>query len=404
MLYRYKAIDQANGEEKNGSIDAATVDIAISALQRRELVIISIVAADTQTFWEKVSTMGAARKVTYREVVILSRQISTLFHAQVSALRVFQLLSVEAENEGLRLTLNEIAEDIQGGMALSGALGKHPEAFSDFYVNMVRAGEESGNLSNTFSYLADYLDRTFELVSKTRNALIYPAFVIGVFIIVMILMLVVVIPKLAVIITETGKELPIYTKAVIATSNFLIHYGLFLAVVIIAAGVGFWRYLQTQPGKEAFAELSLHVPYVGELYKKLYLARIADNLNTMLSSGIAVVRAVEIAASVVGNEIYKNALLDASNDVRTGVALSVAIGKHPEIPGIMVQMIKVGEETGEVGSILETLAKFYKREVDNAVETLIGLIEPAMIILLGLGVGGLLVSILLPIYDLASSF
>ncbi len=404
MLYRYKAIDHTNGEERSGSIDAATVDIAIAALQRRELVIISIVAADTQTFWEKVQSMGTTKKVSYRDVVILSRQISTLFHAQVSALRVFQLLGVEAENESLRLILGEIAEDIQGGMALSGALGKHPEVFSDFYVNMVRAGEESGNLSDTFSYLADYLDRSFELVSKTKNALIYPAFVIGVFFIVMILMLVVVIPKLAVIITETGKELPVYTKAVIGASNFLINYGLLLLVVIIALGFFVWRFLNTQEGKEAFAAVTLRLPYAGDLYRKLYLARIADNLNTMLSSGIAVVRGVEIAASVVGNEVFKNALMETASDVRTGVSLSAAIGKHPEIPGIMVQMIKVGEETGEVGSILETLAKFYKREVDNAVETLIGLIEPAMIILLGLGVGGLLVSILLPIYDLASSF
>ena len=297
MLYRYKAIDHANGEEKNGSIDAATVDLAIASLQRRELVIISIVSADTQTLWEKVSTFGSAKKITYREVVILSRQISTLFHAQVSALRVFQLLSVECENESLQTTLNEIAEDIQGGMALSGALSKHPAAFSDFYVNMVRAGEESGNLSDTFAYLADYLDRSFELMSKTKNALIYPAFVISVFIIVMILMLVVVIPKLAVIITETGKDLPIYTTAVIGASNFLINYGLFLAIIVITLGVLFSRYMQTQQGKEAFAAISLRVPYVGALYQKLYLARIADNLNTMLSSGIAVVRAVEIAAS-----------------------------------------------------------------------------------------------------------
>ncbi len=404
MLYRYKAIDHTDGEEKSGSIDAATLDIAIAALQRRELVIISIVAADTVSVWKKMSLMGGSQSVPYREVVILSRQISTLFHAQVSALRVFQLLSLEAENDVLRADLNQIAEDIQGGMSLSGALGKHPEVFSDFYTNMVRSGEESGNLSNTFSYLADYLDRSFELISKTRNALIYPAFVVGVFIIVMVLMLVVVIPKLSVIISETGKELPIYTKAVIGASNFLIHYGLFLVVAIAALGFLFWRFMQTKEGKEAFASISLRVPYVGDLFKKLYLARIADNLNTMLSSGIAVVRAVEISASVVGNEVYKNALLEVSRDVRTGVALSAAIGKHPQIPGIMVQMIKVGEETGEVGSILETLAKFYKREVDNAVETLIGLIEPAMIILLGLGVGGLLVSILLPIYDLASSF
>jgi type IV pilus assembly protein PilC len=404
MLYRYKAIDHSDGEEKNGSIDASSLDVAIASLQRRELIIISIVGAEEGDVWKKILAFGGAKKVPYRDVVILSRQISTLFHAQVSALRVFQLLSTEAESDTLRATLVQISEDIQGGMSLSGALGKHPAIFSDFYVNMVHSGEESGNLSNTFSYLADYLDRSFELASKTKNALIYPAFVMSVFVIVMVLMLVIVIPKLSVIISETGKELPIYTKAVIGASNFLIDYGLFLCVIIGISGFLFWRVMQTKEGKETLASISLRVPYVGDLYKKLYLARIADNLNTMLSSGIAVVRAVEISATVVGNEIYKNALMEVARDVRTGVALSAAIGKHPQIPGIMVQMIRVGEETGEVGSILETLASFYKREVDNAVDTLIGLIEPAMIILLGLGVGGLLVSILLPIYDLASSF
>lgn len=402
MLYRYKAIDQLNEEEKTGSIEAATVDIAIAALQRRKLIIVSIVPADQVSVWERFVSSGPT--VSYRDVVILSRQIATLFKAQVSALRVFQLLSLEAENTTLRRRLEEVAEDIQGGMSLSGALGKHPDVFSDFYVNMVRAGEESGNLSSTFNYLADYLDRSYELVSKTKNALIYPAFVIVVFIVVMILMLVVVIPKLSAIILETGKDLPFYTKIVIGLSNFFIHYGIFFLVILALGGFALWRYAHTESGKAYLAHISLSVPYIGDLYRKLYLARIADNLNTMLSSGIAVVRAMEVSASIVGNEVYRAALMQVAQDVRGGVALSAAMSKHEVIPGIMVQMIKVGEETGEVGSILETLAKFYKREVDTAVDTLISLIEPAMIILLGLGVGGLLTSILMPIYDIAGSF
>lgn len=402
MLYRYKAIDQIDNEERSGTIEAATIDIAIAALQRRRLVIITIVADDQTSFWARGFLVR--QKVSYREVVILSRQISTLFKAEVSALRVFQMLSLESENPALGRGLAEVTEDIQGGMTLSNALGKHPDVFSEFYVNMVRAGEESGNLSNTFEYLADYLDRNYELVSKTRNALIYPAFVMTVFVVVMILMLVIVVPKLSAIILETGKELPIYTRAVIGLSNFFVDYGLLLIALLGASGFAVWRFFRTLQGKEFFARLSLTLPYVGDLYRKLYLARIADNLNTMLSSGIAVVRAVEIAGSVVGNEIYEGILMDTAQSVRTGVALSVAMGRHPEIPNIMVQMIKVGEETGEVGSILATLAKFYKREVDTAVDTLISLIEPAMIVLLGLGVGGLLTSILLPIYDITASF
>lgn len=403
MLYRYKAIDQEDQEEKNGTIVAATVDVAIAALQRRKLMIISIVATDETSFWKRTLLVG--QKASYRDVVILSRQIATLFHAQVSALRVFQLLQEETENELLKRRLEEVAEDIQGGISLSNALGKHNDVFSDFYVNMVRAGEESGDLSNTFSYLADYLDRSYELISKTRNALIYPAFVVVAFIVVMVLMLVVVIPKLSAIILETGKDLPFYTKAVIGISNFFINYGLILAIAIAIALFSLWRYTRTDRGVRFFAQFSLSLPYIGMLFKKIYLARIADSLSTMLAAGITVVRATEVAAAVVGNDVYKSLLLHAAQDVRTGAPLSLAIGKYTEfVPGILIQMIKVGEETGELPGILDTLAKFYKREVDNAIDTIIGLIEPTMIILLGVGVGGLMVSILLPMYDIASSF
>jgi type IV pilus assembly protein PilC len=402
MIYRYKSVDQVSGAEKSGTIDAATVDIAIATLQRRKLIIVSIVPEDKRPFYEKLLSFD--EKVTTRDVVVLSRQISTLFTAQVSALRIFQLLALESENETLQIELNEVCEDIQGGKSLSDALKKHPNIFSEFYVNMVKAGEESGSLSDTFNYLADYLDRSFALISKTKSAMIYPAFVLATFFVVMIVMLIVVIPKLSTIILETGKDLPLYTKAVIGASNFLIHYGVLL-LVLIAFGIALVvRFVRTDEGEEFVARASLTLPYVGELYRKLYLARIADNLNTMLSSGITVVRAVEISAAVVGNEIYRDALNQVSVDVRTGVSLSQAMGKHDEIPNIMVQMIRVGEETGEVGSILKTLAQFYKREVENAIDSLIGLIEPAMIILLGLGVGGLLVSVLLPIYDITASF
>ncbi|OGZ10941.1 MAG: hypothetical protein A3C93_02765 [Candidatus Lloydbacteria bacterium RIFCSPHIGHO2_02_FULL_54_17] len=403
MLYKYKAIDQTNEQEVSGTIEAATVDIAIASLQRRRLVIISIVVATEISFLENLVAGG--RRASHRDVVVLSRQIATLFHAQISALRVFQLLSEEAESDLLRRRLEEVSQDIQGGSSLSGSLGKYPDVFSDFYVNMVRSGEESGDLANTFAYLADYLDRSYELLTKTRNAFIYPAFVIVSFIVVMILMLVIVIPKLAAIIIETGKELPFYTKIVIEVSNFFINYGILLSVAFAAAMFFVWRYLRTEGGKKAFAQLTLSLPYVGTLYQKIYLARISDTFNTMLSAGITAVRSVEVSATIVGNEVYKNLLLGVAQDVRTGVPLSKAMGKYPGfVSGIMVQMIKVGEETGELASILDTLAKFYKREVDTAIETIIGMIEPAMIILLGLGVGGLMVTILLPMYDIASSF
>lgn len=398
MLFLYKAIDQ-NGEVKEGSIEAVSIDVAINSIQKRGLIISAINPVEDKSLKNRFFFGG---RVSNKDIVILSRQLSTLFEAQVSALRIFKLISAEAESPALRKALTEIADDLQGGSSISKALGKHPKVFSDFYVNMVKSGEETGKLNDVFSYLADYLDRNYEVVSKAKNALIYPAFVITVFVGVMVLMFTVIIPKIAAIILDSGQELPIYTKIVIAISDFLVHDGVFLAAGIVVGLFFLIRYIRTPVGAYAFDSFKLSVPYVGDLYRKLYLSMIADNMNTMITSGIPMLRALEITASVVGSDIYKQILNESMIAVKGGSSLSNAFSQYKEIPGILVQMIKVGEETGELGSILKTMARFYQREVMNAVDTLVDLIEPVMIVLLGLGVGILLASVLLPIYNMAN--
>jgi len=398
-VFNYKVLTK-DGEEKEGTIDAINEDVAISSLQRRGYVIVSLDASDNKPFWETELIIFGG--ISNKEVVILSRQIATLFESQVSALRTFRLLAGETENSTLANVLTQVSDDIQGGTSLANALSKHPKAFSTFYVNMVRAGEESGKLNQTFSYLADYLDRSYELTSKTKNALIYPSFVVATFVVVMILMLTIVIPRLSSILTQTGQEIPIYTKVVLGISNFLVNYGVFLLILIVVGGFFFWRYIKTEKGARALARASLDIPYIGDLYQKLYLSRIADNMNTMLSSGISMVRAIEITSTVVGNDIYARILEDVAESVKGGSSLSDSLSQYDEIPSIMAAMIRIGEETGELGNILDTLAKFYKREVDNAVDTLVGLIEPIMIVALGLGVGLLLTSVLVPIYNVTA--
>lgn len=400
MLFKYHAIDQ-DGHERDGTIEAPSKEVAVGALQRRNLIISVIESTDKNSMLDMgFSFFG---RVTNKDVVILSRQISTLFEAQVSALRVFRLLAAEVENKQLAVVLSAVGDDLQGGSPISKALARHPKVFTTFYVNMVRAGEESGKLPETFVYLADYLDRTYDIVSKVENALIYPIFVIAVFFGVMALMLTLVIPKISAILIDSGQAIPIYTVIVIGLSNFLINYGIFLLIALIAGGFYLWQLGKTEHGKLVLDSLKLSVPYVGDLYKKLYLARIADNFSTMLLSGVSVVEAMEITSSVVGNASYEAILAEVGMDVKGGSSISDALGKHPEMPGIMVAMTKVGEETGELGKILTTLAKFYNREVTNAVDTLVGLIEPIMIVMLGLGVGTLLAAVLLPIYNLAGA-
>ena len=398
MLFKYKAID-TGGLSKEGEIDAPNKDIAISGLQRRGLVILSM-----QEEGEKKSLLQISffERVKPKQIVILSRQIATLFEAEVSALKAFTMLATNTENKLLGKKLLQISDDLQAGVSISGALSHHPDVFSNFYVNMVKVGEETGKLNETFMHLAEYLDRQYSLTSKTRNALIYPAFVIVTFFIVMGLMFTVVIPKLSAIILDSGQEVPVFTKIVIALSEFFVNYGFFVLIFLVLLGVWIWRLSSTERGQVYLDKLRLSTPAIGPLYKKLYLSRITDNMNTMLSSGVPIVRSIDITAEVVGSLLYKNVLKEVAEEVKSGLSLSGAFQKYPEeMPGILVQMVQVGEETGSLGAILKTLTDFYKREVDDAVDTLVGLIEPVMIVVLGLGVGILLVSVLMPIYNMA---
>lgn len=405
MLFKYEAVD-STGKPQVGTVNAATEDSAVLSLQRRGFTITSIKTEHEGGFLGTLTTTNISifNGVSNRDVVLLSREIATLFEAQVSALRVFQLLAEQTEKAYLREVLINVADDLQAGSSLSLALAKYPKVFSDFYVNMVRAGEETGKLDETFLFLADYLDRSFELTSKAKNALIYPAFVLGTFVVVMLLMLTVVIPKLSAILTDAGGEIPLYTQVVIAASNFLVDYGIFILIFLIIGGYGFYRWAQTPTGRVEVDRFRMGIPYVGDLYQKLYIARIADNLHVMLSSGISAVRALEITASVMESRIYKDALMEAVQEVKSGTPMSVALAKHPrEMPRILTQMTQIGEETGELGNILSRLAKFYQREVNMAVDALVNLIEPVLIVLLAVGVGFLLASILIPIYNIGSN-
>ena len=405
MLFKYVAVDK-NNEQKEGTVEAVTIDSAINAVQVRGYTIMSIDPIDSEGGLKDILNFKFSffSGVSNKDVVILSRQISTLFQAHVSPLRIFRLLSAEIENERLKTVMNEIVEELQAGSSISRALSSHPDVFSSFYVNLVRAGEESGSLEKSFGYLADYLDRSYEIISKAKNALVYPAFVISIFLGVMALMLTLVIPKIANILIDSGQELPIYTKAVIGLSDFLVDYIGVLLIGMAFGGYGVWRFMKTDVGKRAYDEFIISLPVLGDLQRKLMLTRICDNLATMLSSGISMVQALEVTSDVVDNTIYKEILDAALIEVRGGRSFADSLSEYSEIPGVFTQMAKVGEETGSLSEILTTLANFYRREVNNSVDTLIGLIEPIMIVLLGLGVGTLLASVLMPIYNLTNSF
>lgn len=405
MLFKYIALDKAN-IERQGTVEASTIDAAIEAVQKRGYTVTAIDPVSQE--WKIQDLLNLEftflNSVSNKDVVILSRQIATLFQAHVSPLRIFRLLSAEVENPQLQIVMNKVVDDLQAGSSISRAMSAHPSVFSSFYVNMVRAGEESGSLEKSFAYLADYLDRSYEIIAKARNALVYPAFVITIFIGVMTLMLTMVIPKIAKILTDSGQDLPIYTKIVIGISDFMVGYIGIILIAVAAAGVGMWRFSKTAVGERTIDEFILSIPYLGDLMRKLLLTRICDNLSTMLGNGVSMIQALEVTADVVDNTVFKEIIVATLYEVKGGRSFADAISEYPEVPSVLSQMVRVGEETGSLAEIMSTLALFYQREVYQAVDTLIGLIEPAMIVCLGLGVGVLLASVLMPIYNLTNSF
>ena len=401
-VFSYTALD-AGGNEQKGTIDAVNIDVAIVALQRRGLIISNIESEDKPALSLR-SRIPFFDRVTNSDLVILSRQITTLFEAQVSALRAFRLLAAEARTHTLAEKLSAVADEIQSGSPISTALSRQGGVFSPFYINMVRAGEETGKLDETFAFLADYLDRNYEITQKARNALIYPAFVMTTFIVVMVLMMTLVVPHLASMLNEVGQDIPAYTKIVIGISTFFADYILLILIIFLIGAVFLVRYSRTPVGKVVLSHVRLKIPYLGAVYQKLFLSRIADNLSTMLKSGIQILRGIEITGTVVGDPVYEEILASAAREVKGGLPVSEALRRHPEMPGIVIAMIKIGEETGNMGNILDTMAKFYRREVNNAIDTLVGLIEPFMIVFLAVGVAVLLAAILIPIYNIASGF
>lgn len=401
MLFEFKAIDQHN-VSRDGTVEASNIDAAIVTIQKRGYTVVSIEPIEEKAPFYNIE-INLFQSISNKDIVIMSRQLSTLFEAQVSALRVFRLLAAETPNKQLQSVMNDIADNLQSGSSISRALSAHPDIFSAFFINMVRSGEETGSLEKSFTYLADYLDRTYQVVTKARNAMIYPAFVIATFVLVMGLMLTMVIPRISQILVDSGQELPIYTKVVIGISSFLTEYIGIILVFAALAGLFLWRFAKTEVGARAIDELLITIPYVGDLNRKLYLTRICDNMSTMLGSGISMVQAIEVTSEVVDNAVYKEIFEHTLLEVKSGRSFADTISEYPEIPGVLAQMAKVGEETGNLPEILTTLSKFYRREVDNAVDTLIGLIEPIMIVMLGLGVGVLLASVLMPIYNLTAT-
>ena len=381
-----------------GRLDASSRTNAISLLLDRGYTVLSL---------EREASSGLDidlfLRVSKKDLVIFSRQIATLFEAEVSALRSFNLVAENMQNKYFKEVLHDVATSIEQGLSVEKALLKHQDVFGEFFVSIVAVGEASGTLPRSFSYLADHLERSTELTARMRKALTYPIFVIITFVGVMTLIMVTVIPQLSTILTQSNVELPLITKIVVGSSKFLkANIGIIL-VAVIGAVVGFLVYIRTEEGKRWFDTFTVTVPLLGRLFREFFIARFTQNLSVMLASGVPIVSSLQILSRSMVNVVYQDIVQDMSSQMRQGVKLSVALENQEYVSKNVARIVRVGEETGELQQILETVSNLYQKQLQATIDTLLDLIQPTVIVMLGVGVGTMIGAVIIPIYSISSA-
>ena len=398
MKFNYQARTKT-GEIQAGTVEAPSKEAALTLLHKYGLYVTLLEEIVPLPVY--VRKIKIFERITRADLVLFSRQLSIMFASKVPLIEALGTLASQTKKTEFREKILKISEEVEGGTALSTALSHHPKIFSPLYISMVRSGEASGKLSEALSYLADHLEREYDLVSKIRGAMIYPAFILVFFLIVITVMLIWVVPQLTKVLEETGQTLPLITQIVIGISKFVRSRGWILIILFLTlAGFIHW-YLKTPEGKKFFDRVSLKFPLIGDFLKKTYLSRLAENLSTLISGGLPIARALEITGEVVGNDVYRTIILETRDEVRRGEPISSVLARYPEaFPPVFGQMTLVGERTGTLDTSLMNIVVFYHKEVDRAIDNLLSLLEPILIVFLGLLVALFAISIILPLYQI----
>ena len=401
MKFNYKARTK-EGELQVGNIEATNRDTALNILLSHGLFILNLEELRGDEWYDRI--LGFLKRVKTADVMVFTRQFATLLASQVSLSDSLTNLYKQTTSPLLKETIYDVGNDINAGFSLSQALEKHPGIFSEFYVNMVKSAEVTGRLGEVLDFLADYLENQAVLKSKVKNALFYPAFVVGLFFVVILVMVTFVIPQIMPIFEESKIPLPFYTQMLVGFGTFvtqwwwatLIMLGVFVFVLI--------DYFQSKEGKIVLDELSLRLPIIGKLFQKLYIARFAESTRILIKGGLTIPQAIEISSRTIGNVVYQNILQNASEEIRKGKLLSKILEEIEEFPPLVSQLVSIGESTGRLEDLLKKVNDFYTREINDMVDNLVTLIQPALMVLIGGGVALLFASILMPLYSLTQAF
>lgn len=399
-IYDYKARNQ-KGDTITGAVEASSDTVAADLLKERNLIVLSLSERRRITLFQ--TSLAFLNRIPKKEIVIFSRQLAVMIAATVPIVRALRILTKQTEKVAFKIIISEIADEVDGGAKLSTTLARYPQVFDDFFVHMIRSGETTGKLDETLNYLADQKEKDYDLMSKIKGAMIYPIFILGGLFVVGAIMMIFVIPKLTSVLEEAGAELPIATRILIGTSNFLSNFWWLIIVGFIILAFSYRLYYRTPQGRIQMDFIKLKIPVFGSIYKKMYLTRFARSFATLIASGIPLTQTLKIVADVVNNHTIKDLTLKTIEEVEEGNSVATVFSKSQIMPVMLSQMLTVGEQTGRLDKILEKLADFYGKEVENMIANLVSLIEPLIIAVLGAAVAVLVVSILLPLYSLSTA-
>ena len=395
-IYAYTARETASGREIRNTVEAATEQAAIAALLNRNMLVVEIK--------EKMSKRGQAKggKVTLNDLVVFTRQLATMIDAGIAIVQALQALGEQTPNKVMRDTIRDICTRVESGESFSEALTKHPKAFNRLYVSMVSAGEKGGLLAEIMSRLATYTENTERLRKKVKTALMYPTVVTVVAIVITTFLLVRVIPTFAEIYSGFGAKLPGPTLFLMGLSDLVTHY---LILLIVLAGGAIWgwlAYIKTKRGREFWDKQRIKLPIFGPIAHKICLARFTRTLASLVRSGVPILEVLQIVSQTVGNTVMEKAIKAAAQDIERGEGISQALGKHPVFPSMIIRMLSAGEQTGNIDNMLERVANFLDEEIDTTLSGLMSLIEPLLIVFLGVVIGGMVICMFLPIFNLAN--
>jgi type IV pilus assembly protein PilC len=399
-IFRYKAFNQ-DKKVQEGMVEAISKDYVGEILTEKGFSIVSITEVSQA---KKFINLDFLNRVKTKDIVIFSRQFSVLVSANVSMVQALKVLVDQTANVSLKMIISEVADEVDAGATLSEALGKRSNVFNNFYVSVVKSGETSGKLDEVLSYLADEMEKDYDMMSKIKGAMIYPAFVLASLFVVGIVMMIFVVPKLTGILTESGAELPITTKILIGTSGFMQKFWWVLLLIVVILVVSFRWYIKRPQGKRQIDLIKLKLPIFGHLFQLIYLVRFTRSMSTLIVGGVTIDNSLKVTAEIVGNTIYQELIEETVKEVEDGNSISSVFIKNKNIPKMVSQMLNIGEKTGKMDVILERITNFYGREISNIVANLMTLLEPIIMIVMGIAVGIMVAAVILPMYNLASSF